>query len=154
MGGLRLWLTSEQAIARKAPRSSIMEAGVLLSCKCRDEFAATGIGICGTDTSAPRRSRSVAELRPVAIHVHRSREQPRERIGTVQLMGVPPATGASAASGSQLEPEPHTRRNEPTVTMEVAREDNWRRIFDDNPTIKPPRYGEHAAAAYAATLRH
>ena len=64
------------------------------------------MSVVGQPRSPPRRSRSFAELRPPAIQFRRSRQQLRERIGTVQLMGVPPATGPSAASGSQLEPEP------------------------------------------------
>ena len=86
-------------------------------------YLALGLGMW---LPPPRRSRSFADLRPVAIHFHRSREQPRERIGTVQLMGVPPATRPSAASGSQLEPKPLVRRNEDTVIARQMDGDNIR----------------------------
>ena len=78
-------------------------------------MASTGRCLDGDVASTTPLPRSFADLRPVAIHFHRSREQPRVRIGTAQLMGVPPATETSTTPSAQLEPEPHVRWNEPTV---------------------------------------
>lgn len=84
-------------------------------------------------------TRSFADLRPPAIHFRRSREQPQVRIGTVQLMGVPPATEPSATPGSQLEPGPlsggtksmYRHDNQPRITFPCHRQRCFQRTPED-----------------------